>query len=104
MVSISNATEFGQVNTDFFKEYEEKESLELFQKARTTAVKNEGIVDMASPEFDLRVVDTDGKKQDYHLWLGEVGQNSGIMDVNDTHTLYYISEDFTEQLIALIRE
>lgn len=103
-VSISKSTGFGSVNTHFIKEYEDEEFLEIFHGAITTAVRNEGIVDMAAPEFDLQVVDTAGNKHGYHLWLGQTGQNSTLMDVKDTHTIYSISEDFTDSLSSLIRE
>ncbi|MEA0553271.1 hypothetical protein U1P98_21980 [Lysinibacillus irui] len=84
--------------------YEDEESLDLFQHAISTAVKNEGGVDMASPEYDLQVVDTAGNKYGYHLWLGENGQSSVLMNTKDTHTIYTISKDYTEALIALVRQ
>ncbi|MEA0562445.1 hypothetical protein [Lysinibacillus irui] len=84
--------------------YEDEESLDLFQQAISTAVKNEGVVDMASPEYDLQVVDTAGNKYGYHLWLGENGQSSVLMNTKDTHTIYTISKDYTEALIALVRQ
>lgn len=103
-VSISIGAKFNKVNTDFFKEYTDEESLTLFQQAITTAVKNEGIVNMATPEYDVQIVDTAGNKYGYHLWLGDKGQNSGLMHVKDTHSIYTISEDFTEKLAALVRQ
>lgn len=101
-VSISIGAEFNKVNTDFFKEYTDEEPLTLFQQAIATAVKNEGIVNMATPEYDVQIVDTAGNKYGYHLWLGDKGQNSSLMHVKDTHTIYTISEEFTEKLAALV--
>jgi len=101
-VNISIGAEFNKVNTDFFKEYTDEESLTLFQQAIATAVKNEGIVNMATPEYDVQIVDTAGNKYGYHLWLGDKGQNSSLMHVKDTHTIYTISEEFTEKLAALV--
>ena len=103
-VSISIGAKFNKVNTDFFKECTDEESLTLFQQAITTAVKNEGIVNMATPEYDVQVVDTAGNKYGYHLWLGDKDQNSSLMHVKDTHSIYTISEDFTEKLAALVRQ
>ncbi|WP_269898530.1 hypothetical protein [Lysinibacillus sp. JK80] len=93
---------FNKVNTDFFKEYTDEESLTLFQQAIATTVKNEGVVNMASPEYDVQIVDKAGNKYGYHLWLGDKGQNSSLMHVEDTHTIYTISEEFTGKLIALV--
>jgi len=102
-VSISKSSGFGKVNVDFFTVYKDKESLDIFNNAISTAVKREGIADMAEPEFDLKVSYTDGNKQGYHLWLGEKGQKSTLMMVNDTHTTYSISEEITNQLIDVLK-
>lgn len=101
-VSISIGAEFGKINPDIIKKYQDEESLTLFQQAIATAVKDEGIVNMASPEYDVQIVDKAGIKYGYHLWLGDKGQNSSLMHVEDTHTIYTISEEFTEKLAALV--
>ena len=101
-VSISIGAEFGTINPDFIKKYQDEESLTLFQQAIVTAVKNEGIVNMASPEYDVQIIDKAGNNYGYHLWLGDKGQNSSLMHVKDTHTIYTISEEFTEKLAALV--
>jgi len=103
-VSISKSSGFGKVNSDdFYTVYEDKETLDIFKNVITNAVKQEGIVDIAEPEFDVEVIYTDGNKHGYHLWVGEKGQKSTLMDVNDTHTIYLISEDLTNKLINLIK-
>jgi hypothetical protein len=102
-VSISKSSGFGKVNADFFTVYKDKDSLDIFNNAISTAVKREGIADMAEPEFDLKVSYTDGSKQGYHLWLGEKGQKSTLMKVKDTHITYAISEEITDQLINLLK-
>lgn len=102
-VSISKSSGFGKVNSEFFTVYEDKETLDIFKNAISNAVKLEGIADMAEPEFDIKVVYTDGNKQGYHLWVGEKGQKSTLMNVNDTYTIYSISEEITNQLIDLVK-
>lgn len=101
-VSISNSNEIGNINTDFFAIYEGEEVLEAFQNIFTSAVKQEGIVDISEPEFDLEVVYNEGSKQEYHLWLGEKDEESTLMNVGDTHTIYSISEEATNQLIDFV--
>lgn len=101
-VSLSNSNTIGQINTDFFTVYEDEEVLETFQNIFTRAVKQEGIVDIAEPEFDLEVIYKEGNKQEYHLWLGEKDEQSTLMQVEDTHTIYTISEEATNQLIDLV--
>ena len=101
-VSISNSNNIGNINTDFFMVYEDEEVLEVFQNLFRSAVKQEGIVDMSEPQFDLEVVYKEGNKKDYHLWLREKDQKSTLMNVEDTNTIYSISEEATNQLIDLI--
>ncbi|MEK5431327.1 hypothetical protein MKY88_10685 [Lysinibacillus sp. FSL R7-0073] len=101
-VSISNSVEFGSVHTDCMKGYED--SLNIFHEGMTTAVRNEGIVNMAAPQLDVEVVDTAGNQYGFHLWLGEIGQKSTLMNVKDTHTIYSISEDLTAPLRSLVQE
>ena len=102
-VSISKSNGFGQVNSDFCTVYEDKATLNLFRNAISNAVKVEGIADMAEPEFDIKVVYTNGNKQGYHLWIGGKGQISTLMNVKDTHSIYSISEEITNQLVILIK-
>lgn len=102
-VSISISSGFGKVNANFFGEYEDNNTLDIFNNAFASAVKREGIVDMTEPEFDLKVIYTDGTKQGYHLWLGEKGQKSALMKVDDTHVTYAIPEEITDQLINLLK-
>ena len=101
-ISLSNSNAIGQINKDFFAVYEDEEALETFQNIFTSAVKQEGIVDIAEPEFDLEVIYKEGNKQEYHLWLGEKDEQSTLMQVEDTHTIYTISEEATNQLIDLV--
>jgi len=67
-ISISNSVIFGSLHTDFMKGYEDEDSLNLFHKGMTTAVRNKGIVNMAIPQFDVQVVDTVGNQYSFHLW------------------------------------
>jgi len=99
---ISHSKGFGRGNTDFFKVYEAEEGLEVFQKAFSKAVKQEGIVDMEEPEFDLEVKDKEGNKQEYHLWIGEKDETSTLMKAEDTNTIYSVLAKETNELIDLI--
>lgn len=99
-ISFSNSVEFGFVHSDFMKEYEDENCLNLFQEGMTTAVRNKGIVNMAIPQFDVQVVYTAENQYGFHLWLGEVDQQN----VKDTYTIYSISEDLTAPLRSLKQE
>ena len=102
-VSVSESREFGEINTDFLYVYEDEETLELFEELFEDAVKQDGIVDIVSPEFDIEAELENGNKQQLHLWVGEAGQRSTLMYVEDTNTIYRTSAEHTDWLIGLLK-
>ncbi|WP_332651438.1 hypothetical protein [Lysinibacillus sp. 54212] len=66
------------------------------------AEKQPGIVDMVSPEYRVNVTFTDGKESTFNLWLGEKGMKSTLMKTEESHTIYTVSEEMTDQLSYLI--
>ncbi|MFN7252479.1 MAG: hypothetical protein ACK4M9_17120 [Anaerobacillus sp.] len=102
-VSISRSTGFGKVNSDFFVVYKDDRTLEIFSTVFSTAVQEEGIVNIAEPEFDLEVIYEDGTKQELHLWVGTPGQRSTLMNISNTNTIYTVSKEMTAKLIDLVQ-
>ena len=102
-VSVSESREFGEINTDFLYAYEDEETLELFEELFDDAAKQDGIVDIVSPEFDIEAELENGNKQQLHLWVGEAGQRSTLMYVEDTNTIYRTSAEHTDWLIGLLK-
>lgn len=105
-VSVSENSEMGTVNGDFFVVYEDTEdddALEVFEDMLDEAIRREGIVDIALPEFDLEVVFEDGSSEGYHLWVGEIDDSSTLMKIEDTHTIYSIPVENTIELKALLK-
>lgn len=103
-VSISESQGFGEMNDDFFAIYTDKAALDVFQHAITTAVQQEGVVDVAEPEFDLQLVKAKGQKSHYYLWLGQEGQKGSLMAAADTHTLYTLTEEAAVSLRTLLSQ
>ncbi|SRR5690554_6062231 len=101
-MSISNSNGIGQVNTDFFTEYEDEETIQIIEDIISTASKVDGIVDMIDPEYDLEITYANGDKEGIHIWMGEQGERGTIMYVDNTHTIYYVSEEDKKQLLDLI--
>lgn len=82
--------------------FENDEIIETFRGIISSAIKENGIVNMVNPEYYLDVVYENGNKQSFHLWIGEKGQNTTIMNTSDTHTIYTVSKEMTEKLIDLV--
>jgi len=82
--------------------FENDEIIEKVKGIISSAIKENGIVNMANPEYYMDVVYENGKKQSFHLWIGERGQNTTLMDTDDTHTIYTVSKEMSEKLIDIV--
>ena len=102
-VSVSESREFGKINTDFFGVYEDEETVDMFEELFEDAVKQDGIVDISAPEFDIEAELENGSKKQLHLWVGEADQRSNLMYVEDTNTIYLTPAEDTNWLIELLK-
>ena len=95
-VSISNLEDNNKILFD------DSESLKVFKEIFTNAVRLNGIVNMVAPEFIIDVVFINENEQKFYLWIGQTGEKSSLMKIDDTHTIYTVSEDMTGKLNDLI--
>ena len=102
-VSVSESREIGKINTDFFGVYEDEETVDMFEELFEDAVKQDGIVDISAPEFDIEAELENGSKKQLHLWVGEADQRSTLMYVEDTNTIYLTPAEDTNWLIELLK-
>ena len=102
-VSVSESREFGKINTDFFGVYEDEETVDMFEELFEDAVKQDGIVDIVDPEYDIEAELANGSKKQLHLWVGEADQRSTLMYVEDTNTIYLTPAEDTNWLIGLLK-
>ncbi|KAB2336761.1 hypothetical protein F7731_10435 [Cytobacillus depressus] len=66
-------------------------------KAFTNAARESGIVNMADPHYKVEI-----GNEAFFLWIGD---NSGtIMNLNDTHTIYTLSEKASNQIKKIIED
>ncbi len=102
-VKVSVSTGFGKVDPNYFEVYQDPERLLIFKDLFRNAVEEEGIVDMIEPEYDLEVLCQKENLQGYHLWVGETGEISTLMKVENTHTIYTVPAEITAKLIDLLK-
>ena len=95
-VSVSKLNSVDEITFD------DNKTIDAFQRIFSSAVKVVGIVDMAAPEFNLKVGNNKENHQSFYLWIGEKGQRSTFMNTEDTHTIYTVSKEETEKLIELV--
>ncbi|WP_071458658.1 hypothetical protein [Bacillus massilinigeriensis] len=104
-VKISKSKGFNEINEDVLFSFRDKESLAIFEQAITSAVKEEGTVDIALSDFDIAV--EYGKPGQFpphgiHLWLGEEGEKCILMYVTDDNTIYSTTPKMAGKLRELI--
>lgn len=96
-VSISKSK--GNSATVFDDEF----SIKVLSRVFSIAVKENGIVNMANPEFYVDIVYDNEDKQSFHLWLGGKFIESTLMKTDDTHTIYILPEESTNKIIDLMK-
>ncbi|MDQ0207909.1 hypothetical protein [Alkalicoccobacillus murimartini] len=83
--------------------FEDRESIDALQEILVSAIKEEGIVDMAEAEYIIDFYQDEEKQQSLFMWIGEEGEGKGtFMKPEDTHTIYSVSVDVNSTLIELV--
>lgn len=65
------------------------------QESLTQAVREPGIAEMTTPDYNVEAVYEDDQVRSYQLWLGDEGQTSTWMMVEDSHSIYTTSPEMT---------
>lgn len=74
---------------------EDTETIEMIKEAVSNSQKQPGIVDMADPEFKIKI-----GEETYFLWADE--KSGTIMNTKDTHTIYSLSVSSIKQINNII--
>ncbi|WP_163971175.1 hypothetical protein [Oceanobacillus halotolerans] len=101
-IRVSEFEDFGQINGSDEEVYTSEDEINLFVTALNTAHKEDGSVDIARGDFDIRIILDDGTEDGFHLWLADELESGIIMHVDDTHTIYTLTDEATEQLKDLL--
>jgi len=101
-VNISESKGRGDMNLDLFHSFSDKDALEFWEKAITTARLQSGDGEMSNPDYDVMVEykqDSDGgfPAHGIHLWLGDEGERSYFMYI-EGEEVYETSAKVTEEM------
>ncbi|WP_313804307.1 hypothetical protein [Cytobacillus sp.] len=101
-VKISKSNGFGEMNEDIILSFKDNKSLDIFERAITTAIKKPGKADISEPEYDV-MVEYEGELPTHgiHLWLGKEDEKSTFMYIMDD-SVYLTSPQMTNKLRKLI--
>lgn len=95
-VHIYEMKSFSEVNEVSPIIITDSEEINSIEEAINDAQKVSGIVDMADPEFKIEF-----GKATYFLWISE--ESGTIMNTDDTHTIYSLSEQSIKQVNEIIK-
>ncbi|MNO65817.1 hypothetical protein D3C76_565870 [compost metagenome] len=96
-ITIANALAHGSVNANIKEEYTDHETLEIFVRTIRNAVQIPGILNTATPNYDIVLI-SDHNKYAFHLWINESSEQGMLMDVNETSTGYTLTKESTAAL------
>lgn len=105
-VQIFKTSAFDTENSDLIVASSATEHTEIFETVKSIlsdAVKQDGVVDVAEPNYSLEIIYENNQTKELYLWLLDAESGKGsLMEVEDTHTIYLFSEELNAQLIQLI--
>ncbi|MGM0837214.1 MAG: hypothetical protein ACQEV7_13745 [Bacillota bacterium] len=98
-VDVYEMASFLETERDSLLTFTNKDDIVLFTNAFETAKKEPGTPDMAEPQYKVILGD-----KTYFMWLPEEpGKMYGsIMDVTDTHSIYVLSRQSTDELVRVL--
>jgi len=102
-IKISKSNGIGDMNQDVIQSFTDKQSIQTFEKAIRTAMKQTSDIEITKPDFDVMVEYEGGfPTHAIHLWLGEENEKSTLMYMVDGEETYIASSKMTNQLRDLI--
>lgn len=96
-ISIYKMKNFSTVQEDSLITLTDSKVIDEFTKGFNNANKEQGIVNMADPEYKVELGGVT-----YFLWITE--EHGTIMDLNDTHTIYTLSKSSAKNINELLNE
>jgi hypothetical protein len=102
-INIAKSGGVGDMNQDIFVSIDDRQSINMFEKAIKTAMKQKSDVNKANPDYDVMVEYEGGfPTHAIHLWLGEENEESILMYMVGEGETYLTSPKTTNDLRELI--
>ncbi len=95
-VQIHELENFSTIKKDMEETYLNSNDINVFRNAVKNAVKLDGIVNVVDPMYKFEL-----EQESYFLWLND--QGGSIMNTNDTHTLFTLTDESFTQLKEILK-
>ena len=101
-IRVSEFDTFRSVNEEDYISFDEKDDISVFVKAIKSSNKQPGAVDMTEGDFSITLIFSEKESESFHLWLSKEYETGSIMSIEETHTLYTLSESSTSKIQKLL--
>lgn len=102
-VHLAHSEGFGDMNQEIILTFQDKKTVDLFEKAITTAIKKSEGAGSSLPDYDLMVEYEGGyPTHAIHLWLGEKNESSFMKYITDETIVYETTPKMTNKLRGFI--
>ncbi|KQL34912.1 MULTISPECIES: hypothetical protein [Bacillaceae] len=94
-VNVYKMDSFSKVGENSLTTYTDSSVMKDFKNAFNSANKEPGIVNMVDPDYKIEFGD-----KSYFLWISD--EHGTIMNTNDTHTIYSLSESSAKKIVEIL--
>lgn len=84
-------------------EFTDKETLNLFNSSFSNSIKLYGIFDIILPNYNIEITYSNGQTQVLFLWINDKNVQINLMKKEDSHTLYSLSINESNNLKEIIK-
>lgn len=95
-VSLYKMKSFSETKMDSLKVITESKDIHILMEAINGASKNPGLSDMIDPHYKVQL-----GEETYFLWI--YPDSGAVMNLNDTHTTYSLTEKSVKEITELIK-
>lgn len=86
---------------DLITSFVDMEIIKTVKNIINSANKQAGIVNTTDPNYNIEIIYENDKKEKLNLWLRK-DEKGSLMNVEETHILYNLSEEMSDNLYDLI--
>ncbi|WP_226666383.1 hypothetical protein [Metabacillus litoralis] len=102
-IVLSKSLGVGEMNQDELMNFEDSESIKVFERAIKTATRQKTSGKLSNPDYDIQVRYAEGlPTHAIHLWIGEEGDKSTLMYMVEKDGPYLTSIKMSTKLREII--
>lgn len=102
-VKLSYFIDFHRIPENFIKTFDDEKDIKGIIDAINNSEELKGDVDIDGADYNLHLYFNDGTTKVFYLWIEE-SYSGSIMEIENTHTLYKLSNNSAEKLREILKK